>query len=115
MVLALTILSLILNGYLFFLVKQLTKKTNTKKLDATLKDFLYLLDELNVKINELDTKAISNKQYLLEELKHINKINQNQNTNLHKQLVSEEFKKFKSDIDKILKDMVKNVENIKIY
>ena len=81
MVLALTILSLILNGYLFFLVKQLTKKTNTKKLDATLKDFLYLLDELNVKINELDTKAISNKQYLLEELKHINKFNKNQNSN----------------------------------
>ena len=115
MVLALTILSLILNGYLFFLVKQLTKKTNTKKLDATLKDFLYLLDELNVKINELDSKTISNKQDLLQELKHINKNNQNQNINLHKQLISGEFKKFKSDIDKILKDMIKNVENIKIY
>tara|TARA_B100002019_G_C21155952_1_gene540723 strand:- start:270 stop:623 length:354 start_codon:yes stop_codon:yes gene_type:complete len=117
MTLILTILSLILNGYLFYLLKKLTKK-----LDSTLKDFSYLSNELDVKINELDfevnkldAKIISDKQDLLQELKHINKVNQNQNTNLHKQLISKEFEKFKSDIDKTLKDMIKNVENIKIY
>jgi hypothetical protein len=108
MTLILTILSLILNGYLFYLLKKLTKETNIEELNSILKRSSYLL-------NELDAKITSNQNYFLQELKHINKVNQNQNTNLHKQLVSEEFKKFKSDIDKTLKDMIKSVENIKVY
>ena len=114
MVIILSIFSLILNGYLFYLLKQLVKKTNTEKLDLILKDSLYLLDELETKVNELDTKVVTNRKYLLQKLENINQKNQRNNTELHKQLVSEEFKKLKSSVNETIKNVVRSVENIKI-
>tara|TARA_R110002012_G_scaffold173950_1_gene338713 strand:+ start:189 stop:536 length:348 start_codon:yes stop_codon:yes gene_type:complete len=114
MAIILSIFSLILNGYLFYLLKQLIKKTNTEKLDSILKDSLYLLDELETKVNELDTKVVTDRKYLLQKLENINQKNQRNNTELHKQLVSEEFKNLKSSVDETIKNVVKSVENIKI-
>ena len=65
---------------------------------------LYLLDELTD--NE---KLISNK------LKEINIQNQKDNNKKHKQLVSNEFKKLRSDINKDLDDIVESVKNIKVF
>ena len=114
MTLILTILSLILNGYLFYLLKKLTKETNTHILEIkthyeTLIDgkTLYLLDEVNNKIK-------TSEELLLEKLKEINKDNQEINQKMHKESISKEFKNLKFDVDKTLKDMIKSVENIKL-
>ena len=115
MAVILSIFSLILNGYLFYLLKQLIKKTNTEKLDSILKDSLYLLDELDTKVNELDTKIVDDKKYLLQKLEDINKKNQRNNTELHRQLISKEFKELKSSVNETIKNVVKSVENIKIF
>ena len=54
-------------------------------------------------------KLISNK------LKEINIQNQKDNNKKHKQLVSNEFKKLRSDINKDLDDIVESVKNIKVF
>ena len=107
----LIILSLLLGGYSLYLIKKSQKETNIyidKKisgLETKLHEkSLYLLDELTD--NE---KLISNK------LKEINIQNQKDNNKKHKQLVSNEFKKLRSDINKDLDDIVESVKNIKVF
>ena len=115
MVLILTILSLILNGYLFYLLKKLTKETDIyiseiKTHYETLinEKSLYLLDEINNKFK-------SNKELLLNKLKETNIENQKDNNKNHEQLISNEFKKLRSDINKDLDDIVESVKNIKVF
>jgi len=115
MAIILSIFSLILNGYLFYLLKKLIEKTNTKKLDSILKNSLYLLDELDVRIDTLNTKMADDKKYLLQKLEDINNKNQRNNTELHRQLISKEFKELKSSVNETIKNVVKSVENIKIF
>jgi len=115
MTLILVILSLILNGYLFYLLKKLTKETDIyiseiKTHYETLIDekSLYLLDEVNNKFK-------SNKELLLKKLKEINIENQQNNNKNHKQLIHNEFKKLRSDVNKDLNDIVESVKNIKVF
>ena len=115
MVLILTILSLILNGYLFYLLKKLTKETDIyiseiKTHYETLinEKSLYLLDEINNKIE-------FNKKLILKELEKLNYKNQKDNNTKHQQLISNEFKKLRSDINKDLNDIVESVKNIKVF
>ena len=107
----LIILSFILWGYSLYLIKKVEKETNVhlNKLKIKLhKESLYLLDAIdnNIKINE---------KILLEKLKEINHQNQKNNNKKHEQLISSEFKKLRSDINKDLDDIVESVKNIKIF
>ena len=124
MIITLIILSFILGGYSLYLIKNLQKETNIHLNDIKIKlheKGLYLLDELDNKIktseesllNELNNKIKISEESLLSKLKEINTQNQENNNKMHQQLVSGEFKKFKSDMNKTLNDMIKNVENIK--
>ena len=65
---------------------------------------LYLLDELT-----------DNEKLILDKLKEINGQNQIDNNIKHEQLVSKEFKKLRSDINKDLDDIVESVKNIKVF
>jgi len=120
----LIILSLILGGYSLYLIKKLDKETNThlNNINAVVEQkSLYLLNELNNKIktseesllNELNNKIKTSEESLLSKLKEINTQNQENNNKMHQQLVSGEFKNFKSDMNKTLNGMIKKVENIK--
>ena len=105
--LILILLSLILGGYSLYLIKKHKEDTFTHfvlfghRIDELKKKTLYLLDE--------------NKESLLEKLKVINELNQKENNTKHQQLVSYEFKKLKSDINKDLDDIVESVKNIKVF
>ena len=114
MIIILIILSFILGGYSLYLIKKSQKETNIY-IDKKINDLevklhkksLYLLDEL-------DNKIESNKKLFLKELKEINHQNQKDNNKKHQQLISNEFKKLRSDTNKDLNDIVESVKNIKI-
>ena len=106
----LIILSLLLGGYSLYLIKKLNKETNIYLNDIKIKlheKGLYLLDEL-------DNKIKSNEESLLKKLKETNNQNQIDNNIKHEQLISNEFKKLRSDINKDLDDIVESVKNIKV-
>ena len=97
---------IILVGYSLYL----NKKTNIRIDDISDlinlqldKNKLYLLDELN-KIKE------ENNNLMISELHKIKRFNKK-----HEQLVSNEIKKLRSDINKDLDDIVESVKNIKVY
>ena len=107
----LIILSFILWGYSLYLIKKVEKETNVHLNNLKIKlhkESLYLLDAIanNIKINE---------KILLEKLKEINHQNQKNNNKKHEQLISSEFKKLRSDINKDLDDIVESVKNIKVF
>ena len=107
----LIILSLLLGGYSLYLIKKLDKETNVHLNNIKIKLYeksLYLLDEL-------DNKIKTNEESLLKKLKEINNQNQKDNNIKHEQLISNEFKKLRSDINKDLDDIVESVKNIKVF
>ena len=111
MIITLIILSFILGGYSLYLIKKSQKETNIyidkKNSDLEIKlheKSLYLLDELT-----------DNEKLILDKLKEINGQNQVDNNIKHEQLVSKEFKKLRSDINKDLDDIVESVKNIKVF
>ena len=107
----LIILSLILGCYSLYLIKKLDKKTKVHLNDIKIKlheKSLYLLDEL-------DNKIKTNKISLLNKLNKLNNQNQKDNNIKHEQLISNEFKKLRSDINKDLEDIVESVKNIKVF
>ena len=100
-----------MGGYSLYLIKKLKKKTNTHlyNLDIELyKKSLYLLDEL-------DSKIKTSEESLLKKLKETNNQNQENNDEKHEQLISNEFKKLRSEINKDLDDIVESVKNIKVF
>ena len=111
MIITLIILFLILGGYTFFLNKKTNNYIDKRTYDLEIKSYkkgLYLLDELNNKIE-------SNKKLILKELEKLNHKNQKDNNEKHQQLISNEFKKLRSDINKDLDDIVESVKNIKVF
>ena len=107
----LILLSLILGGYSLYLIKKLDKETNIdlNNVKNTLKDSrLYLL-------SELDNKIKSSEELLLNKLKEISNQNQKDNNIKHQQLVSNEFKKLRSDVNKDLDNIVESVKNTKVF
>ena len=107
----LILLSLILGGYSFYLIKKLDKKTNVHLNDIKIKlheKDLYLL-------SELDNKIKSSEELLLNKLKEISNQNQKDNNIKHQQLVSNEFKKLRSDVNKDLNSIVEGVKNTKVF
>ena len=107
----LVLLSLILGGYSLYLIKKLDKETNIdlNNIKSTLKDSrLYLL-------SELDNKIKSSEELLLNKLKEISNQNQKDNNIKHQQLVSNEFKKLRSDVNKDLDNIVESVKNTKVF
>ena len=107
----LIILSFILGGYSLYLIKELKKKTNTHLYNLDIKLYeksLYLLDEL-------DNKIKTSEDLLLSKIKEINNLNQKDNNIKHQQLVFNELKKLRSDINKDLDDIVESVKNIKVF
>ena len=107
MIIILIVLSLLLGGYSLYLIKKHKEDTHTHfilfghRIDELKKKTLYLLNE--------------NKESLLKKIKEINNQNQKDNDIKHEQLISNEFKKLRSDIDKDLNDIVESVKNIKIF
>ena len=111
MIITLIILSFILGGYSLYLIKKLDKETNIHLNDLKIKLYeksLYLLDEL-------DNKIKTNEKSLLSKLKETNNQNQKDNNENHQHLISNEFKKLRSDINKDLDDIVESVKNIKVF
>ena len=111
MIITLIVLSLFLGGYSLYLIKKLDKETNVHLNNIKVKlheKGLYLL-------SELDNKIKTNEESLLKELKEINNQNQKDNNIKHEQLISNEFKKLRSDINKDLDDIVESVKNIKVF
>lgn len=111
MIITLIILSFILGGYSLYLIKKLDKETKTHLNNIKVKlheKGLYLLDEL-------DNKIKTNEELLLNKLKETNNQNQKDNNIKHQQLISNEFKKLRSDINKDLDDIVESVKNIKVF
>ena len=111
MMIILIIISLILGGYSLYLIKKLDKETNVHLNNIKVKlheKGLYLL-------SELDNKIKTNEESLLKELKEINNQNQKDNDTKHQQLVSNELKKLRLDINKDLNNIVENVKNIKVF
>ena len=111
MIIILIILSLFLGGYSLYLIKKSQKETKIY-IDKKINDLeiklhekgLYLLDELT-----------DNEKFVKDKLKEINSQNQKDNNEKHEQLISNEFKKLRSDINKDLDDIVESVKNIKIF
>ena len=111
MVITLIILSIILGGYSFYLIKKLDKKTNIH-----LENIKFVLHEKGLYLlSELDNRIKTNEESLLKKLKEINNQNQKDNNIKHEQLISNEFKKLRSDINKDLDDIVESVKNIKVF
>ena len=114
MVITLIVLSLLLGGYSLYLIKKYKEDTHTHfilfghRIDELKKKTLYLLDEL-------DNKIKTSEKSLLEKLKETNNQNQKDNNENHEQLISNEFKKLRSDINKDLDDIVESVKNIKVF
>ncbi len=97
--------------YSLYLIKKLSKETNVylDNIKNTLKDSrLYLL-------SELDNKIKSSEESLLNKLKEISNQNQKDNNIKHQQLVSNEFKKLRSDVNKDLDNIVESVKNTKVF
>ena len=111
MIITLIVLSLLLGGYSLYLIKKLDKETKTHLNDLKIKLYeksLYLLDEL-------DNKIKTNEKSLLSKLKETNNQNQKDNNENHQHLISNEFKKLRSDINKELDHIVESVKNIKVF
>ena len=111
MIVILIILSFILVGYSLYLIKKLQKETNIHLINLKTKlheKSLYLLDEL-------DSKIKTNEESLLNKLKELNNQNQKDNNKNHHQLISNEFKKLRSNINKDLDDIIESVKNIKVF
>ena len=114
MVITLIVLSLLLGGYSLYLIKKHKEDTHLHfilfghRIDELKKKTLYLLDEL-------DSKIKINEESLLNKLKETNNQNQKDNNEKHQQLISNEFKKLRSDINKDLDDIVESVKNIKVF
>ena len=111
MIITLIILSFILGGYSLYLIKKLDKETKVHLNDIKIKlheKSLYLLDEL-------DNKIKTNEESILNKLKETNNLNQKDNNIKHQQLISNEFKKLRSDINKDLDDIIESVKNIKVF
>ena len=107
----LIILSFILGGYSLYLIKKLNKETRVHLNDIKIKlheKGLYLLDEL-------DNKIKTSEELFFSKIKEINSQNQKDNNTKHQQLISNEFKKLRSDINKDLDDIVESVKNIKVF
>ena len=114
MVIILIILSFILCGYSLFLINKLTKETNISISKIKI-HYETLINETSLYLlHELDHKIKINEESLLKKLKEINNQNQKDNNIKHEQLISNEFKKLRSDINKDLNDIVESVKNIKI-
>ena len=115
MVIILIVLSLILGGYSFYLIKKLDKETNLY-IDEINNDLKIKLHEKSLYLlDELDNKIKTSEESLLEKLKEINNQNQKDNNKKHQQLISNEFKKLRSDINKDLDDIVESVKKIKVF
>ena len=114
MIVILIILSFILVGYSLYLIKKHKEDTHTHfvlfghRIDELKKKTLYLLDEL-------DNKIKTSEESLLGKLKETNNQNQKDNDTKHQQLISNEFKKLRSNINKDLDDIIESVKNIKIF
>ncbi len=110
----LIILSLLLGGYSLYLIKKLDKETNIH-----LKNIKFILHELDKEdlylLDELDNRIKNNEESLLKKLKEINNQNQKDNNIKHEQLISNEFKKLRSEINKDLDDIIESVKNIKVF
>ena len=118
----LIILSFILGGYSLYLIKKLNKETNISiskvKISISKIKIHYetLINETSLYLlNELDHKIKINEESLLKKLKEINNENQKDNKKMHQQLVSNELKKLRLDINKDLNDIVESVKNIKVF
>jgi len=111
MIITLIVLSLLLGGYSLYLIKKLDKETNIH-----LDNIKFILHEKGLYLlSELDNKIKTNEESLLKKLKETNNQNQKDNDTKHQQLISDEFKKLRSDINKDLDDIVESVKNIKIF
>ena len=115
MIIILIILSLFLGGYSLYLIKKSQKETNIY-IDKKISDLEIKLHEKSLYLlDELDNKIKTSEKSLLENLKEVNNQNQKDNDKKHKQLISNEFKKLRSDINKDLNDIVESVKNIKVF
>ena len=115
MIITLIILSFVLGGYSLYLIKKSQKETNIY-IDKKINDLEIKLHEKGLYLlDELDNKIKTNEELLLNKLKKINGQNQKNNDEKPEQLISNEFKKLRSDIDKDLNDIVESVKNIKIF
>ena len=122
MIITLIILSFILGEYSLYLIKKSQKETNIY-IDKKISDLEIKLnimrsfshEKSSYLLDELDNKIESNKKFLLKELKELNNQNQKGNNEKHQQLISNEFKKLRSDINKDLDDIVESVKNIKVF
>ena len=63
----------------------------------------------------INSKAEENKNYIIREFQKNNTEIKKYIDNLHQQLISNEFAKLRSDINKDLNDIVESVKNIKIF
>ena len=115
MIITLIILSFVLGGYSLYLIKKSQKETNIY-IDKKISDLEIKLHEKSLYLlDELDNKIKTSEESLLKKLKEINNQNQKDNDTKHRQLVSNELKKLKSDINKDLNDIVESVKNIKVF
>ena len=115
MIIALIILSFILGGYSLYLIKKSQKKININ-IDKKISDLeIKLHEKSSYLLDELDNKIKISEESLLKRLKEINNLNKIDNDTKHKQLISNEFKKLRSDISKDLDDIVESVKNIKVF
>ena len=115
MIIVLIILSFVLGGYSLYLIKKSQKETNIY-IDKKISDLETKLHEKSLYLlDELDNKIKTSEESLLKRLKEINNQNQKDNNIKHEQLISNEFKKLRSDINKDLDDIVESVKNIKVF
>ena len=115
MVIVLIILSFILCGYSLFLINKLTKETNIS-ISKNKIHYETLINETSLYLlHELDHKIKINEELLLKKLEEINNESQKDNKRMHQQLVSNELKKLRLDINKDLNNIVENVKNIKVF
>ena len=115
MIIILIILSFILGGYSLYLIKKSQKEININ-MDKKISDLeIKLHEKSSYLLDESDSKIKTSEELLLKRLKEINKLNKIDNDTKHKQLISNEFKKLRSDINKDLDDIVESVKNIKVF
>ena len=115
MVITLIILSFVLCGYSLFLTDKLSKETNISISKIKI-HYEALINETSLYLlHELDHKIKINEESLLKKLEEINNENQKDNKRMHQQLVSNELKKLRLDINKDLNNIVENVKNIKVF
>ena len=110
----LVLLSLILGGYSIFLIRKVDKKIN-KRINTSFNTLKFNLHEKSLYLlDELNNKTKNNEKLLLKKIKETNNLNQKDNNIKHEQLIYNEFKKLRSDINKDLNSIVESVKNTKI-